>query len=116
METTPLSEIFEHVPVDAKTVIFIVRYGDNISNFIDNVTDELTDDTKKIQRAQLIFGKGIPEEYAKRIVVRISENIKTKDGGMEDLHLHGISGVSDAKIKQYVRHYKRKGIVQSGRY
>ena len=116
METTPLSEIFEHVPVDAKSVAFIVRYGDNISNFIDNVTDELTDDTKKIQRAQLIFGKGIPEEYAKRIVVRISENIKTRDGGMEDLHLHGISGVSDAKIKQYVRHYKRKGIVQKGKY
>ena len=116
METTPLSEIFEHVPVDAKSVAFIVRYGDNISNFIDNVTDELTDDTKKIQRAQLIFGKGIPEEHAKQIVTRISNKIKTKDGGMKDLHLHGISGVSDAKIKRYVRHYKRQGIVQKGKY
>ena len=116
MQTTPLSEIIKHVPTDSKSVTFIVRYSDDISKFIDNVTDELTDDIKKIQRAQLIFGKGIPEEHAKRIVVRISENIKTRDGGMEDVHLHAISGVSDVKIKQYVKHYKRKGIVRSGRY
>ena len=116
METTPLGEILEHVPADAKTAVFIVRYGDNISGLIDHVTDELTDDKKKIQRAQLMFGKGIPIEHVKRIVVRISESIQTRDGGMENVHLDVATRVSNAKLKQYVRHYKRKGIVQIGRY
>ena len=111
MKTTPLSEIFEHVPPDAKAIMFIVRYGDNISNLINTVIDKLTDDTKQHQRALIVFGKGIPEEHAKGIILRISEKIKTIKGGAKNLHIHVISGVNDAKIKRIVRRYKNEGKV-----
>lgn len=105
-------EIYDIIPKEVETGIFVLGINDNPNRFIKLVVRELTN-KPELQRAFLVFEKGIPKSETKRIVFKIGDTLNKKGKVPEgrDLHLRVISGISRKEIRRICDHYNKQGIV-----
>ena len=108
-------EIYEYVPKGANAAAFVLGRNDSVRDFISLVAREMTDKNKALQRAILIFEKGISSVQAKQIIINVGkaiEEISPKSESGKDIHIKGLGNRTRKEIKALARHYHKQGKTQ----
>lgn len=103
-------EIYDIVPRDAKSIVCVLRYGEDVKKFKETIVREVRNKARELERVILVFHKDIPAKYCKQIM---ADMIASLDGEKIDadapqhIHLMGRGGFSNGDIKKLVRKAKK---------
>lgn len=112
MKLDTFEECLKHVPTDAKSVMFIAGLSDNLKKFQKHVIRIMSRPESDLQRAVLVFEKGIPKETCLQTMRHIGKNLEDKYAADQPrkLHIMGRGGYKRSEIKAMVRRANRNHV------
>lgn len=102
-------EIYDIVPNNAKSIMCVLRYGDDVKKFKETVVREVRNKACQLERVILVFHKDIPNEYCKQIMKDMIESLDGEEidaDAPQNIHLMGRGGFSNGDIKKLLRKAK----------
>ena len=111
MRTPRTTEIYKLIPKNAKNAVFIMGKNDSRTKLKKLVVERIQNERDKIERAIIIFERGISKLESKAIMASIAKRLDGKeipDHMPEHIHLMGRAGFTRKEIHALIDYYRKE--------